>query len=302
GAQHRFHFHQPGPAMAADRKTGAHSRLLLPASHLINPNAAHLEAPRNLRRTIPAIQGSQHALPQILRIGLHLRLPSTSRKYYRMKCIYLNRKRFRRRQPEMPHGLGLSRQDVGQRPLDAIHFFTNDPDCLLMAGIRHRGNGRYCVTNLVVPIPDQVDPRRGLHPVLVNPSSQLRGHPSERQPEQHLDWKAVGCSIEIEEREPIDGFAKTKGSEYHSQPNQSKRQAVKGSKLQRRLVIPTVLRDCHLPPKGYVTVRKLYCATTVGICGQHIRLAWIFFLQSTLYPRSTDVSKSCSSPHTGCGP
>src|SRR5271157_359942 len=95
GAQHRFHFHQPGPAMAADRKTGAHSRLLLPASHLINPNAAHLEAPRNLRRTIPALQGSQHALPQILRIGLHLRLPSTSRKYYRMKCIYVNRKRFR---------------------------------------------------------------------------------------------------------------------------------------------------------------------------------------------------------------
>src|SRR5271157_3885757 len=94
GAQHRFHFHQPGPAMAADRKTGAHSRLLLPASHLINPNAAHLEAPRNLRRTIPALQGSQHALPQIPRIGLHLRLPSTSRKYYRMKCIYLNRKRF----------------------------------------------------------------------------------------------------------------------------------------------------------------------------------------------------------------
>src|SRR5271157_636051 len=95
GAQHRFHFPQPGPAMAADRKTGAHSRLLLPASHLINPNAAHLEAPRNLRRTIPALQGSQHALPQILRIGLHLRLPSTSRKYYRMKCIYVNRKRSR---------------------------------------------------------------------------------------------------------------------------------------------------------------------------------------------------------------
>src|SRR5271166_2781968 len=83
--------------MAADRKTGAHSRLLLPASHLINPNAAHLEAPRNLRRTIPALQGSQHALPQILRIGLHLRLPSTSRKYYRMKCIYVNRKRSRLR-------------------------------------------------------------------------------------------------------------------------------------------------------------------------------------------------------------
>src|SRR5208337_4688921 len=74
---------------------------------LINPNAAHLEAPRNLRRTIPAIQGSQHALPQILRIGLHLRLPSTSRKYYRMKCIYLNRKRFRPPLVSLPEAKGL---------------------------------------------------------------------------------------------------------------------------------------------------------------------------------------------------
>src|SRR5271157_5678745 len=52
--------------------------------------------------------------------------------------------------------------------------------------------------------------------------------------------------FDFDEREPIDGFAKTKGSEYHSQPNQSKRQPVKGSKLQGRLIVPTVLRDCHL--------------------------------------------------------
>jgi hypothetical protein len=79
--------------------------------------------------------------------------------------------------------------------------------------------------------------------VLVDSLSHLRGHPSERQPEQHFDWKTVGCSIEIQEREPIDRFAKTKGSEYHSQPNQSKRQAVKGAKLKRRLIIATVLFD-----------------------------------------------------------
>jgi hypothetical protein len=50
-------------------------------------------------------------------------------------------------------------------------------------------------------------------------------------------------ALEVEECEPIDGFVKTKGSEYHAQANQSKRQAVKRSKLQRRLIIATVLLD-----------------------------------------------------------
>src|SRR6266851_1059129 len=44
---------------------------LVPQSADLDPNAAHFEPPRNLRRTIPAIQRPQHALAQILRIGLH---------------------------------------------------------------------------------------------------------------------------------------------------------------------------------------------------------------------------------------
>src|ERR1019366_3516805 len=137
-----------------------------------------------------------------------------------------------RRQLEMRPSVRLSRQDVSQRPFDAIHLLANHPDRLLMAGIRHGRNGFDRVTDLVVPVPDQVDSGRGLHSVLVDSLSHLRGHPSERQPKQHFDWKTVVCSIEIKDREPIDGFAKTKGSEYHSQPNQSKRQAVKGAKPQ----------------------------------------------------------------------
>src|SRR5216683_1242615 len=68
-AQHLFPLRQPRAAMAADLKTAAHARLLFPVAHLIDPNAAHLEPSRNLRRTIPAIQRPQHALAQILRIG-----------------------------------------------------------------------------------------------------------------------------------------------------------------------------------------------------------------------------------------
>ena len=46
--------------MAADLKTTALSGLLHPVPHLIDPNAAHLEPPGNFRRTISAIQRSQH--------------------------------------------------------------------------------------------------------------------------------------------------------------------------------------------------------------------------------------------------
>ena len=52
--------------MAADRKTAAHARLLLSIPHLIDPDAAHLEPPRKLRRAIPAIQRPQNPLAQIL--------------------------------------------------------------------------------------------------------------------------------------------------------------------------------------------------------------------------------------------
>src|SRR5712691_7239778 len=51
-AQHLFPLRQPGPAMAADRKTAAHARLLLPVPHLIDPDAAHLEPPSNFRRAL----------------------------------------------------------------------------------------------------------------------------------------------------------------------------------------------------------------------------------------------------------
>src|SRR5664279_392699 len=137
----------------------------------------------------------------------------------------------------------LSRQNVGQRPLDVLYFFTNHPDRLLMGGVRHGRNGGYRVTNLIVPIPNLVYLRKGQHSALVDPFSQLRHNPGESQPEHHFDWQPVGCAIEIEEREPIDGFAETKRSEYHSHPNQSERKAIKRSKLERRLIIATIVRD-----------------------------------------------------------
>src|SRR5664280_1375171 len=78
--------------MAADLKTGAPPRLLLPVAYLINPDAADFQPPRNRRGTLSATQGPQHPLAQILRIRLHPRLPFYRRKHYRTKCIYLNYK------------------------------------------------------------------------------------------------------------------------------------------------------------------------------------------------------------------
>jgi hypothetical protein len=79
--------------------------------------------------------------------------------------------------------------------------------------------------------------------VLVESLGNLGGYPGKCQAEQHFDGKTVGGSIEIGEGEPVDGFAKTKGSEYHSQPNQCKGQAVKRSKFQRWLILATALLD-----------------------------------------------------------
>ena len=54
-----------------------------------------------------------------------------------------------------------SDMSIGQRPLNSIHFFTNHPDRLLIAPIWHGFDSFYCVTNLVVAIPNQVDSRVG---------------------------------------------------------------------------------------------------------------------------------------------
>jgi hypothetical protein len=106
-------------------------------------------------------------------------------------------------------GLRLTRSDFGQRQFNPIHFLTNHPDRLVIARIGHWFD-RFCrVTNLVAAIPNEVDSRGGLDPVEINPFGQSCGHPGERQPEQHLDWKAISCSIKIAERESIHGFAQT---------------------------------------------------------------------------------------------
>jgi hypothetical protein len=113
----------------------------------------------------------------------------------------------------------LRRRNLGQRPLNSIHFFANHPDGLLIARIGDGLDCFYRVTNLVVAIPNEVDSLGGLHAVLVNPPDQLRGHPGEREPEQHLDWKTISRSIEIAERESIHGLAKTQRREYYSHSN-----------------------------------------------------------------------------------
>jgi len=103
----------------------------------------------------------------------------------------------------------LPRYDFGQHPLNSIYFFTNHSNRLEIARIWHWCDCLYRVTNLVVAISNQIDSRGGFQSILVNPSSQFRGYPSEREPEQHLDWKTISCSIEVEERKPVYGLAKT---------------------------------------------------------------------------------------------
>ena len=46
----------------------------------------------------------------------------------------------------------LPRYDLGQRPLNSIHFFTNHPDRLLIARTWHGCDCFYRLTNLAVAI------------------------------------------------------------------------------------------------------------------------------------------------------
>src|ERR1035441_6847848 len=78
-----------------------------------------------------------------------------------------------------------SRQDIGQRPLDMIHLFANHPNCLLLHRNRGWRNRFHSMTDLVIAIPDEVDPRRGFRPVLVNFLHQLGGKPRKCRSEEH---------------------------------------------------------------------------------------------------------------------
>src|SRR5271169_5111188 len=143
-----------------------------------------------------------------------------------------------------------------------------------MGGVRHGRNSLHCVTNLVVPVPDLIDLCGGQHAVLINPLRQLHDNPGECQAEHHFNGKPIGCAIEIEEQEPVDGFAKSKGSEYHCHPYQAQRQAVDRTKLQR-LITPTIFHECYSPAKR-ISVQSLNCATTFAFCAARkaIMLAW----------------------------
>ena len=59
--------------MAADAQAGA-LMLALPAlAHLVNPNAADLKTLCDRGWTITTLDGTQHTVTQILRIGMHPR-------------------------------------------------------------------------------------------------------------------------------------------------------------------------------------------------------------------------------------
>src|SRR5882672_10052533 len=104
------------------------------------------------------------------------------------------------------HELRLSGNDLGQRQLNSIHLFTDHPDGLVMARIRHRVDRFYRATDFVAAVPNKVGSRGSLHSVEVDSFRQFCSHPCEHYSEQHLDRKTIGCSIEISERKSIHGF------------------------------------------------------------------------------------------------
>jgi len=77
----------------------------------------------------------------------------------------------------------------------------------MIGRIRHKFDCFYRVANLMVPISNELDSLGGLLVVLVKPSSESRSHPGKQDPEQHLDRKTIGCSVEVEESKSIHCFS-----------------------------------------------------------------------------------------------
>ena len=116
----------------------------------------------------------EHGKPEALRTkyGLTVEAALEKLKPYLKPAIYGSA---HARWMNRPQGLraapgSLLRHDVSQRPLNAIHFFPNHPDRLLIARVRHRRNGGGGTPNFMIAVAYQFDSRRGLHPVMVNSS------------------------------------------------------------------------------------------------------------------------------------
>jgi len=126
-----------------------------------------------------------------------------------------------------------ARQNVAQRPLDAVDFFSYHPDGLLIRGNGKRLDRVNRVADLVVPVPNQIDPRRGLGLIAVGISHQLDGEPRKAYSEQGLDGQAVGGAIELQKCEPVNGLARAESGEDDSDTDGHEIYAVREAKPNR---------------------------------------------------------------------
>ena len=88
GADGRLEGCDPRLAVPADGQAGGPAAGLHPGADLMDPDAADLEPARDIGGTVPASEGAQHPVAEVLRIGLHGRTSAAERGEEGLDCKY----------------------------------------------------------------------------------------------------------------------------------------------------------------------------------------------------------------------
>src|ERR1700680_833406 len=86
----------------------------------------------------------------------------------------------------------LARQDLLKCPLNPIDFFADYSDRLLVfRWVSQRSDSFQRASYLMIPRPNEREPRATFLAISVNSSDELSGEPGKYQTEQHLDRNAM---------------------------------------------------------------------------------------------------------------
>jgi hypothetical protein len=145
----------------------------------------------------------------------------------------------------------LVRQDLLKRPLNPIDFFADHSDRLLVfQWLGHRSNSFHRASYLMIPSPNEVEPRASLVAFSVNAADEPSGEPGKHQTKHHLNRNAIGCAVKLGKRESVDRFTHPKRCEQYSCSEQIYFQALHWLQVYGIVASVTCPRkvDGHLSP------------------------------------------------------
>ena len=92
----------------------------------------------------------------------------------------------------------LARQDLLKRPLDSFDLFADYSNRLLVfRWVGQRSDSFQSASYLMIPGPNEVEPRAPLLAILVSDAAELSGKPRKYQTKQHLNRNTIGYAAKL---------------------------------------------------------------------------------------------------------